>query len=1552
MKNTYILCNHLLVESSLIIESTVLNCLEQALVLVQQGLQAFASKPDFVQKIVVAFGEGIEVDSLKAAWLARDYSIVPVIEIRNAADINGANGAYEAATNRIYLSREYLQANQGNIESIAELLLEEIGHRVDSIFNHSDSAGDEGAIFSALVRGESLSSEQLQYLRAEEDKTVIRLDGQNIEIEKQDFTGTTGNDNITGTAEDDLIQGLGGNDILSGLAGNDTLFGDDGNDTLLGGTGNDSLNGENGDDYLAPGTGIDQIDGGAGNDGLFLDLSASTTNISINFTNATDATISNGASFQNIESFNILTGSGNDTITTALSTGNTWVRAGGGNDTIQTGAGRDKIEGGDGDDIIRGGAGDESGFESYPGDFEQIGLFGGAGNDAIFGEAGNDNLYGEAGNDSLNGGDGNDFLDPGTGIDQVNGGAGNDGLFLDLSASTTNISINFTNATSGTVSNGASFQNIESFNILTGSGNDTITTALSTGNTWVRAGGGNDTIQTGAGRDKIEGGDGDDIIRGGAGDESGFESYPGDFEQIGLFGGAGNDAIFGEAGNDNLYGEAGNDSLNGGDGDDFLDPGTGIDQVNGGAGNDGLFLDLSASTTNISINFTNATDGTVSNGASFQSIESFNIQTGSGNDTITTALSTGNTWVRSGAGNDTIQTGAGRDKIEGGDGDDIIRGGAGDESGFESYPGDFEQIGLFGGAGNDAIFGEAGNDNLYGEAGNDSLNGGDGNDYLDPGAGIDQVDGGEGNDGLFLDLSANTTNISINFTNATDGTVSNGGSFQNIESFNIQTGSGNDTITTAQTTGNTWVRSGAGNDTIQTGAGRDKIEGGDGDDIIRGGAGDDSGFESYPGDFEQIGLFGGAGNDAIFGEAGNDNLYGEAGNDSLDGVDANNNNSGTGERDSLSGGTGSDRFILGNSAYIYYDDRNVSSIGNNDYATLTDFNPSEDKVQLQGSANNYRLEVSGSNTNLYIDKAGSEPDELIAVFQNVTGLNLNSSAFEYVAPINEVAFGNGTYSVSENGTAQVTLTRAGSSTGEVSVTLALTNGTATAPADYNNSSIRVTFADGETSKIVTIPIVDDTRFEANETINLALTNPSSGVTLGTQSTAVFTIIDNDSAVPGTLAFSRSTYSVNEDGTSVVAVTITRAGGSDGEVSATLTPSNGTATAPTDYNSNPITVSFADGETSKTVTIPIVDDTVFESNETINLALSNPTNGATIGTQNTATLTILNNDTPQQGILAFSNPTYSVNEDGTPITTVTVTRTGGSDGEVGATISLSNGTATAPSDYNSNPITVTFASGDTAPKTISIPITNDTLVEGTETINLTLTSPTGGATIGNQSTAFVAIVDDDTQLNFSTGNYTVREDGTAVTNIIVTRTGRATGAVSATITFTDGTATGCACGASSVNNDFHNVAFVVTLADGETSKVIPVELASLGGTNAIRIRNDVKVEGDESFTINLTNPTGGATIGNQGSASVKILDDDVALDFSAANFSIRENGEAVTAVTVTRTGRLTGVVGATINLTDGTATAASDYNNTSYLAPGNLDVNSLTKCQFPKPLNIL
>ena len=89
----------------------------------------------------------------------------------------------------------------------------------------------------------------------------------------------------------------------------------------------------------------------------------------------------------------------------------------------------------------------------------------------------------------------------------------------------------------------------------------------------------------------------------------------------------------------------------------------------------------------------------------------------------------------------------------------------------------------------------------------------------------------------------------------------------------------------------------------------------------------------------------------------------------------------------------------------------------------------------------------------------------------------------------------------------------------------------------------------------------------------------------------------------------------------------------------------------------------------------------------------------------------------------------------------MTRTGGSSGAVSVSFATSNGTATASGDYTAVSQTVSFANGDTANKTISIPIINDTTAEANETVNLTLSNPTGGA-IGSPNPAVLTITDND------------------------------------------------------------------------------------------------------------------------------------------------------------------------------------------------------------------
>ncbi|MBO1053707.1 MAG: calcium-binding protein, partial [Dolichospermum sp. DET73] len=324
-------------------------------------LKDFANSQEFTANMRLAFGDTFDTEaalSLGNAWKNQDFSIIPAITLLSSAELNGANGAYAATTNTIYLSQEFVANHQENVASITNVILEELGHWIDSQINTTDSVGDEGAIFAALVQGESLSNEDLQLLRAEDDHTVIILNGQSIAIEQQNFTGTAGNDTIIGTSGDDVIQGLGGND---------------------------SLNGGDGDDQLNPGTGIDTVIGGAGRDELYINDTGTSTAFNINYTDY------NSGNYQQIEDAFILTGSGNDYLNLSATgtvytdergayKGRAEVRSGDGNDTIIGGFGNDSLNGGAGNDSLNGGDGDDQ-------------LNPGIGIDTAIGGAGRDELY-------------------------------------------------------------------------------------------------------------------------------------------------------------------------------------------------------------------------------------------------------------------------------------------------------------------------------------------------------------------------------------------------------------------------------------------------------------------------------------------------------------------------------------------------------------------------------------------------------------------------------------------------------------------------------------------------------------------------------------------------------------------------------------------------------------------------------------------------------------------------------------------------------------------------------------------------------------------------------------------------------------------------------------------------------------------------------------------------------------------------------------------------------------------------------------------------------
>lgn len=228
------------------------------------------------------------------------------------------------------------------------------------------------------------------------------------------------------------------------------------------------------------------------------------------------------------------------------------------------------------------------------------------------------------------------------------------------------------------------------------------------------------------------------------------------------------------------------------------------------------------------------------------------------------------------------------------------------------------------------------------------------------------------------------------------------------------------------------------------------------------------------------------------------------------------------------------------------------------------------------------------------------------------------------------------------------------------------------------------------------------------------------------------------ATPGAVQFSKADYTVPEAGGQVV-LTLNRVGGTDGAVSVRCNLAVGTtASQGFDFSFTPVTLSWADGDsTPRTVNVGIVDDFDVEPTEAVLIRLTSPTGGLGLGVISIATIAILNDDF--SGTLQFQRTVWWGTEAGKSAT-IAVTRTGGSAGVVSVAYSTSDGSAQAPGDYTPTNGVLTWVNGDVSPKIFSIPIRSDALKESTETINLELSAPQGGASVGLPGIARLYITD--------------------------------------------------------------------------------------------------------------------------------------------------------------------------------------------------------------------
>jgi endoglucanase len=226
------------------------------------------------------------------------------------------------------------------------------------------------------------------------------------------------------------------------------------------------------------------------------------------------------------------------------------------------------------------------------------------------------------------------------------------------------------------------------------------------------------------------------------------------------------------------------------------------------------------------------------------------------------------------------------------------------------------------------------------------------------------------------------------------------------------------------------------------------------------------------------------------------------------------------------------------------------------------------------------------------------------------------------------------------------------------------------------------------------------------------------------------------ANPGMLQVAQASYTVPVTA-GTAAVDIARTGGAAGTVSVNYATVDGTAVAGSVYVATSGSLTWADGDTATKSVKVTLKNAALTASETFQVALSAPAGGATLGTPAVATVAV----TPptggtSAGTIVVAQGSYSVSQ-ATGSAAVKVSRTGGSTGAVSVSYATANGTASAGTHYTATSGMLNWASGDTADKTITIPL-SATAFSGSKSFTVTLSAAAGGATLGSPSAATVSI----------------------------------------------------------------------------------------------------------------------------------------------------------------------------------------------------------------------
>ena len=397
---------------------------------------------------------------------------------------------------------------------------------------------------------------------------------------------------------------------------------------------------------------------------------------------------------------------------------------------------------------------------------------------------------------------------------------------------------------------------------------------------------------------------------------------------------------------------------------------------------------------------------------------------------------------------------------------------------------------------------------------------------------------------------------------------------------------------------------------------------------------------------------------------------------------------------------------------------------------------------------------------------------------------------------------------------------------------------ATAGQDYTATSGTVTFAPGVTQQTVVVQTLGDAALEASETFQVVLGTPSNA-TINVD-TGTGTIADVPPQV--VLSVTSVEHTEGDVGTTNFVFLASLSGGTTVPVIVTFATADGTATVVNnDYIGQTGTLTFAAGETSKSITIAVVGGLLVEPNETFSLNLnrvSGPTNATATGIG-----TITNDD----GIptLVISDVTVVPGSSGTTNAIFNVTLSPSATENVTVGYSTVDVTAEAGIDYLPQSGNLTFTPGGSLTQQITVPVLGSATPSADETFWINLSGESPNSVIGDDRGVATIV-----RQGFTTSNINVIEGNAGTIAAVFTINLSQVPPQNVTVVYntSDGTAT--------AGDDYIAKNGTLTFLAGETTKTV-----------SVTINGDTTVEPNETFFLNLSGSTGAAVLTPQATATI-------------------------------------------------------------------------------------